>query len=433
MRKKHKVIIVVILILVVAVVGLYTSYSYNNDNDAIDTNATYVASDEFLSINYLDGNYFECKKIEQNQEIKKRISITNVNKDDFFVTIALMDVNKKNNKIKIKLEDNNGVVLYDEYLGNFDTEILKTKPIESKKTLSYTLTVTNYGEEDLYGLTANIMVYRETSKKESTSFKDLILNHNKISTIQTPLGTESILNEGLIASEDDYGTSYYFRGKVDNNYVKIDDRMYRILRINGDESIRLISDEFIDVKSSYKNTINNMDYSSNISYENSDIKTKLETWYNDNLKDYDDYIIESTYCTDNSYEETEDYTKYFASYNRVMVDQAPTLKCMNNKEEYKIGLISIDEIIYAGASINKNNTSYYLYNDDLTDSWWTLSGSQVIVTSNVVDNFSINNQGAIVSNAKITTTMSIRPVFSIDKNISVTGSGTKEEPYIINK
>ena len=47
-------------------------------------------------------------------------------------------------------------------------------------------------------------------------------------------------NGYLCSAPDDYGTSYYYRGNVENNWVKFGDFYWRILRINGDGSIRMI-------------------------------------------------------------------------------------------------------------------------------------------------------------------------------------------------
>ena len=60
-------------------------------------------------------------------------------------------------------------------------------------------------------------------------------------------GTISITDiedaENLVCSApDDYGTSYYFRGNVTNNYVKFAGYYWRILRINGNGSIRILYD-----------------------------------------------------------------------------------------------------------------------------------------------------------------------------------------------
>ena len=45
---------------------------------------------------------------------------------------------------------------------------------------------------------------------------------------------------GLYQTEDDYGISYFYRGNVKNNYVSYAGFMWRIVRQNGDGSIRLI-------------------------------------------------------------------------------------------------------------------------------------------------------------------------------------------------
>ena len=48
--------------------------------------------------------------------------------------------------------------------------------------------------------------------------------------------------EGVFEMEDDYGTSYYYRGAVTNNYVKFAGFYWRIIRINGNGSLRIIYD-----------------------------------------------------------------------------------------------------------------------------------------------------------------------------------------------
>ena len=41
----------------------------------------------------------------------------------------------------------------------------------------------------------------------------------------------------LASTEDDYGTSYYFRGAVTNNYVEFANKCWRIVRVSGDGSV----------------------------------------------------------------------------------------------------------------------------------------------------------------------------------------------------
>jgi len=60
----------------------------------------------------------------------------------------------------------------------------------------------------------------------------------------------------LIKAEDDYGTSYVFRGAVKDNYVNFAGFRWRIVRINGDGSIRLILDGTLDTTCVEYNTDN---------------------------------------------------------------------------------------------------------------------------------------------------------------------------------
>ena len=84
-----------------------------------------------------------------------------------------------------------------------------------------------------------------------TIAKDVILLYNGGETVIKAKGkpdfsTVATTNEGMYAAEDDLGTSYYFRGAVDNNWVKFgkdssgNGIYWRIIRINGDGSIRMV-------------------------------------------------------------------------------------------------------------------------------------------------------------------------------------------------
>ncbi len=73
-----------------------------------------------------------------------------------------------------------------------------------------------------------------------------LLSNNNLNAEKPNFDNIATLNEGLYLSEDNFGTSYYFRGAVDNNWVKFgkdnsnNDMYWRIIRINGDGSVRLI-------------------------------------------------------------------------------------------------------------------------------------------------------------------------------------------------
>jgi len=62
--------------------------------------------------------------------------------------------------------------------------------------------------------------------------------------LSIPAQDNSLENEKVLSlTLDDYGTSYYFRGSVEDNYVTFADMCWRIVRIQGDGSIKLILED----------------------------------------------------------------------------------------------------------------------------------------------------------------------------------------------
>ncbi len=138
--------------------------------------------------------------------------------------------------------------------------------------------------------------------------------------------------EGVFAMEDDYGTSYYYRGNVDNNYVKFGDFYWRIIRINGDGSLRIIYDGVQGYANGVSNTerlaytgkafnalSNDNKYvgwmfggaqgTASISMSqaqtnttNSDLKTLVDSWYKLNIEDKNlgDKVADVVFCNDRS-------------------------------------------------------------------------------------------------------------------------------------
>ena len=47
-------------------------------------------------------------------------------------------------------------------------------------------------------------------------------------------------DEGMYAMKDDYGTSYYYRGAVPDNWVSFAGYLWRVIRVNGDNTVRMI-------------------------------------------------------------------------------------------------------------------------------------------------------------------------------------------------
>ena len=432
MKKTYKKILLTIISLFIITVSLGVSYAVYKSYVPMDNNSSLVITDEVISVNYLDGNSFDISELKSGDTYAKKMSITNVSNSKTYVTLSIMDVNKNSDNINIKLIDNDNNVLYDKLLSNIDTDLVKTIDLLPNKTLSYTILLENKGDSDA-SFSANILAYKEIVKKAAKTFKETLMENNKVKNASTTVGKEAAKeDEGLIQSSDDDGTSYYFRGNVTNNYVSFANMEWRILRINGDSSVRLILNGVLDNQVAYNDNTDKVDnYANKLVFNDSKIKKELDNWYNVNLAEYSKYIVDSSFCEDINTSKEENNIMYLNPYSRIFTDSIPTLTCMGNKLSLKIGLISADEATFAGLYQKNVNTSTFLYNSSISSSYWTMSGSQILEKNNVVDAISIGKDGSLNYEKKISTAMAVRPVISLDSNVGVLGDGTSGNPYTI--
>ena len=328
-----------------------------------------------------------------------------------------------------------------------------------------------------------------------SNFKDRILALNEVKTpITTPGAAVSTETEALLASaEDDNGTSYYFRGAVTNNYVEFANKCWRIVRVGGDGSVKLIlhndnptgaanpcdaannsaSAAFAHYNGSTYTSRFNENYDDNAyigfkygtpgssKYETthantnkSTILTNLETWYTNNLKTYESVIDDNVWCndktnvTDTSYNPwgysnvnglgyAKNVTYYSATQRLVSTSGSaggtgPSLKCNGelSKINSKVGLITADELAYAGYAYNISNTTTYLQENATDTYWWSLSPSSFI-GGNAYVWYVYGSYGRFGDNG-VYGAGGVRPSISLKSTTNVTGEGTSSTPYIIS-
>ncbi len=273
-------------------------------------------------------------------------------------------------------------------------------------------------------------------------FKEVLLAKEGIDAINSKeevnFENEETLDTGLHYMNDDEGVSYYYRGNVQNNYVSFGDKLWRIIRINGNGSVRMILDDSID-----NNTYNsefNLEKYSGYTYHNgeeeisSNVKTILDNWYLENIKnkDLDKYITTENFCNNSNVANTEGTRINYLEYENLFLRFTPTLKCGNTEKDYggnyreKIGLITSSETYLAGASLNKPNDSYYLYKGS---SFMTMSPIDFYNGKSYVG--IILDNGAF-NNAPVNEVRGIRPVINLSVSTTVSGSGTIDDPYIVD-
>ena len=97
----------------------------------------------------------------------------------------------------------------------------------------YTCTSTNTTCTTMYAITG---VTTSTDGAGAKTYK--MTKYDYTASVSSYDNKES----GLYAATDEDGTSYYYRGAVAGNYVKLDNKYYRIIRVNGDGTLRIIYD-----------------------------------------------------------------------------------------------------------------------------------------------------------------------------------------------
>ena len=290
----------------------------------------------------------------------------------------------------------------------------------------------------------------------------------------TPNFTKTSIDDetnGIYSSEDDLGTSYYFRGNVTNNYVKFANKYWRIIRINGDGSIRMIyagtsahangyddssANDMSIGTSAFNSSYNDNTYvgymfgtkgastyaNTHSNTTNSTIKTKLDSWYDTNIVNTgnEKSIADEIYCNDRSVAEGKGigtiYT-YYAAGTRISNGQ-PTLKCTNNSDKFTksttigngkltkmIGLITSDEVMYAGGKSGTANQEYYLYSGKY---YWTMAPYSFASGSAYVR--SVDFHGALSLDI-VDSARAVRPVVSLKSDAISGGSGTAASPFLV--
>ena len=281
-------------------------------------------------------------------------------------------------------------------------------------------------------------------------------------------------DKGLYQMEDDDGISYYYRGSVTNNYVRYAGAYWRIIRINGDGSIRLLyagitpnatgNELLIQTNVKFNSKRNDPAYNGymygttlNESYEkttaneiDSNIKTVLDDWYKTNISgtDYETVIADAGFCNDRSVYSGNGYTTtgsntYYESWKRYSQTKQPDLKCSQTNDlftlttnekgnkalTYSIGLITVDELMlsgYAGGYINK---SAYTYS---SSTYWTLSSSCFLTGAVATYGFNLDGSGSLSGSQWITDRYGARPVINVKGDAKISGGiGTSSSPYEI--
>ena len=438
----------------------------------------------------------------------------------------------------------------------------------------YNLTIS---QSSLEGKSFTGKIYVTNHKCETSDGAALtILKNNGGESNITELAESEFANvttasdKGMYKKADDLGTSYYYRGAVNNNWIRFGkepnkcmynnsevlyaeivgdelnirkvknqeeclstnmcmsqgmygvginetvcqaaggtpltekaafttaDMYWRIIRINGDGSIRMIYSGTTAPTSATATVMtgpgtqiststfnDSMDKAEYVGYQyikgqqhgygkcngtsasctvngntvyNSTIKQKIDKWYaGTTLKD-NDLIADQIFCNDRTastsdvaYSNTK-YTTlpswnstetqyYYGAYGRLYNSKSPILTCPTASDKftvntsngngaltYPVGLITADEVAMAGGKLGTDNSSYYLYTNQI---YWSGSPFYFDSVNSRANEFYVRNYGSVAA-SPVNIGFGTRPVVSLSPNAKLSGSGTYDDVYIVS-
>ena len=304
--------------------------------------------------------------------------------------------------------------------------------VEGKNTLPIRV-IAEDGSEKIY----NVNVTRKQAVQNVSIFGKQFEVVDAEPTLTTSSNNTSDAS-GLYASTDTNTgkPTYYFRGNVTNNYVKFAGQTWRIVRVNEDGTIRIVMQDGINNNAKYAFNSNSNNYTY-MYYTNSQAKTQLESWYQTNIGSETDLAKNvasgAYYCEQAKAKYSDSYTSGSAimtTYNKY----TPDFKCSSDGNgkgivNASVGLLSYDEVVYAGGYYGQNNRNYYLYNSAIV--WWTMSPQGFSDSDFYSWVWRITESGNITIGV-VGYSSRLRAVLNLTADTQISdGDGTKENPFII--
>ena len=302
--------------------------------------------------------------------------------------------------------------------------------VEGKNTLPIRV-IAEDGSEKIY----NINITRKAAVQNVSIFGKQFEVVDAEPTLTTS-SNKTTDASGLYASTDTNTSkpTYYFRGNVENNYVSFAGQTWRIVRVNEDGTIRIVMQDGINSNANiaFNSNYNNYTY---MYYTNSEAKTTLENWYQTNIGSKTNLASKvasgAYYCEQAKAKLEDSYTSGSATmttYNKY----TPDFKCSSDGNgkgvvNASVGLLTYDEVVYAGGYYGQSNSNYYLNNSSI--GWWTMSPAGFLGSHS--NGWFVYTTGYISINY-VYAAYRLRAVLSLNADTQISdGDGTKENPFVV--
>ncbi len=440
-------------------------YCTTTEDNCIPNTSANISDNTFrVTLNNNSSAQKVCVQVTDEYNQKASGCSESYQVDGEIPTVTIASTSSTENSITVTVngsDAHSGIVQY-----KFSSNNGSSYTTVSSTNNSYTYTFNNLNAGTTYtiavqvvdeaGNTSSTVTRSVATEKSGDTMQNIIAGYNKGNrgSFSTPY-TSSTTNT-VFTTSDWKGTSYYFAGAPTDNWVRFGGFYWRIVRVNGDGSVRLIYNGTSTAKTGTKTMINNgvgqafntnnyrseyvgLKYTTGEQHgqtENSDILIELQSWYSSSrlsASQYSQYIDTSIgFCSDRNMASGSSWSSQssspirYAANGRLDTNKSPSLSCTTSDIIAEpVGLITADEVALAGGVWGTNNTSYYLYNNQ---EYWTMSPYDVFVSYAYV--FIVGSYGNF-GNYNVDSTFGVRPVINLKANTKFQGSGTTSDPYTV--
>ena len=226
--------------------------------------------------------------------------------------------------------------------------------------------------------------------------------------------------DGLYADEYEAG-KYTYKGANPNNYITFNNETWRILSVEADGKVKIVRNGLL--RGTAFDTFGGT-YGSNQWDRPSDIKTYLNGEYLESITVNKEKIVPSTWSIGEVTFDNNDLAGQIASENGTQSQSA------------NVGLITVSE--YLRANTNKEECGNFSLNNDNYSTCkttnWLFKGTMYWTISPTADDsravFFVINYGN-VGGTTANDAKAVLPAITLSSDISLSGSGTAGDPYII--
>ena len=334
-------------------VSLDTLYKKNfveNDLRAPYSNKQCSSENSWVRVNKVNGEY------KYNAYLECGVFKSNI--DHQGPTISLKGKDEVNVYLGEEYKDDGIESVYDNTDGKIDISKVKvdSSKVDTSKVGTYEVT------------------YKITDSLENTTIKKRIVN------------VTETLNHVV---EKDTDKSNIYKGINDDNYVMLDGIIFKIVGINKDNTVKIVSSEALG----------------NANYDG--IDSWLNDYFYDKLSDSaKEYIVKSTWCIDT-------------------VNDLNTTNCTKYSLKKAVGILSVQDY-------NKSKDDQGISNIGNSTAVWTYNSKSD--KTSIVNSYFNMSEGGLKEYKEFNKDeiFSIKPAVNIKKDASiVSGTGTSANPYIL--